>query len=200
MKSKPMNRKPIIIAAAAMLALGSVALSSGALAQYNSSRKGMQTSNMANHKLSHQDKKWMKNIHRVNLAEVKAGHMAENKGHSQAVKNTGRTLASDHRNLDMKLKQKAQNWNVSLPNRPNGNQRQTAKNLMKKSGMGFDKAYVNDEIKGHKKAIKMTKYEINHGSSMQVKQFAQQALPVLQKHLRMLKHDHDMMRNNKGNG
>jgi putative membrane protein len=134
----------------------------------------------------------------VNLAEIKAGQMAENKAQSQSLKSTARTIASDHRNLDSKVKQKAQKWNISLPNRPNSHQRHTANRLKKKSGMSFDKAYVNDEISGHKKAIKKTKHEANHGSSSKVKHFAQQALPVLQKHLHMLQHDKQMMQNHNG--
>jgi putative membrane protein len=45
--------------------------------------------------------------------------------------------------------------------------------------------FVNHEIRDHEKDIKKFQKEADTGSDPQVKQFAQQQLPVLKKHLQM---------------
>ncbi|HEX7369413.1 MAG TPA: DUF4142 domain-containing protein [Rhodanobacteraceae bacterium] len=143
--------------------------------------------------VSHQDKTWLKAANQVNLEEMQSGALAQQKGNTDSVRSTGQTLASDHQNLDAQLKPVAQQLGVSLPTEPTSKARRQMKKLQGKQGAAFDTAYVQDEIKGHKQAIAKTKKEIDHGSSMQVKQLAQQCLPVLEKHLQMLQHDADAM-------
>lgn len=138
-------------------------------------------------KLSHQDKTWLTKAHQTNLAEVKAGRMAEHKGHDHDVKSAGMTLVSDHSMLDAKLKPLAMSLHVSLPSAPTAQQQATAQQLSSKSGTAFDRAWTQKMIAGHQKAIRMTQQEISQGSSSKVKQLAQTALPVLQKHLRLIR-------------
>lgn len=143
--------------------------------------------------VSHQDQTWLKAAHQVNLEEMQSGELASQQGHAEDVRSTGQTLASDHRNFDAKLKPVAQQLNVSLPDQPTSKAQKQMKMLKAKNGMAFDTAYVKDEIKGHKQAIAKTKHEIADGSSSQVKQLAQQCLPVLEKHLKMLQQDSNAM-------
>lgn len=144
--------------------------------------------------VSSQDKTWLKAAHQVNLEEMQSGALAHQKGHSDAVRSTGETLASDHRKLDSELVPVAERLGVSLPKEPTAKARHNMRKLRSKSGAAFDKLYVEDEIKGHKKAISKTDKEIADGSSSEVKNLAQETLPVLKKHLEMLQRDHAQMR------
>lgn len=137
-------------------------------------------------KTSSQDDSWLTAAHQTNLAEIKTGNLAAERGHITAVRQAGRMLATDHAKLDAKLRPVAHQLGVTLPTRPNAKQRAEMQQMKSKSGTNFDTTWTHDEINGHAKAIEMTKREIQHGSLSKVKQLAQSAWPVLKKHLNTL--------------
>ena len=135
---------------------------------------------------SSQDNSWLIAAHQNNLAEIKSGNLAAEKGHTNAVRSAGRMLTRDHAQLDAKLRPVAQQLGVKLPTQPNAEQKQEAKEFQSLSGTKFDETWTHTEADGHVKAIEMTEREIQQGSDPQVKQLAQSALPVLKKHLNTL--------------
>lgn len=138
--------------------------------------------------LSQQDKAWLALAHQTNLAEIKAGKLAERKGHAGAIITAARTLATDHATLDNKLTAAAQKLGVKLPTQPSIAQRNHMKVFRQKAGMDFDRVWVHMEIGGHTESIEAAKGETSEGSSPQVKKLARKALPVLAKHLQILRH------------
>lgn len=138
-------------------------------------------------KLASQDGTWLVGAHQTNLAEIQAGKLAAQSGHTAAVRAAGQMLAQDHAKLDAKLRPVAKQAGVKLPNRPNAEQRDEMKQFQKASGVQFDKVWTHTETDGHVKAIEMTEREIHDGKVPQVKHLAQAALPVLKKHLHALK-------------
>lgn len=136
--------------------------------------------------LSRHDKVWMKKAHQVNMAEIKAGQLAEKQGKAAVIKQVGHTLISDHRMLDRQLTQAAHALGVSLPDMPSAKQIATMQMLQTKSGAKFDKTWARAMLHAHMKAINKTEMEISRASSPKVKQLAQKTLPVLQTHLNML--------------
>lgn len=141
----------------------------------------------ANPQTASQDNGWLTAAHQDNLAEIQSGNLAAEKGHTDAVRSAGRMLSKDHAQLDAKLRPVAQQLGVELPAEPNAEQKQEAKTFKALSGTQFDQTWTHGEADGHVKAIELTEREIQHGSSPQVKQLAQSALPVLKKHLHTLK-------------
>ncbi|HET7570666.1 MAG TPA: DUF4142 domain-containing protein [Gammaproteobacteria bacterium] len=137
--------------------------------------------------LSKQDKKWLKSAHQINLAEIKAGEVAENRAHAHAVRRVGHTLVVDHRMLDAKVAQLTRYLGVKLPGSASLKQKSVLKVIESQQGMNFDKEWLHQEIDGHIAAIEKTKREIHKGSSKNVMQLAKQALPVLEKHLHLLR-------------
>jgi predicted outer membrane protein len=89
--------------------------------------------------------------------------------------------------MDAKLKPIARQLGVTLPDHPNAEQRDEMQRFKSESGMQFDRDWAKTEGDGHVKSIEATEREVEHGSSPQVKQLAQTALPVLKKHLRTLR-------------
>ena len=136
--------------------------------------------------VSSQDGSWLIAAHQDNLAEIKSGDLAAERGHDADVRAAARTLARDHGNLDAKLRPVAKQLGVKLPTRPNAEQRDEMRKFKSASGVDFDRTWTHDEADGHVKAIELTVREIQHGSLPQVKHLAQSALPVLKKHLHML--------------
>lgn len=147
----------------------------------------------AKQQLSQQDKMWITQAHQINLAEIKLGEMAQRKGHANAVREAGQTLESDHERLDSKLEPVAENLGISLPESPTLTQQAEAEMLSDKSGMAFDQAWVQTEISAHEKAITKTNKEISKGSSPKVQSLAKETLPVLEKHLHMLRRTSDKL-------
>jgi predicted outer membrane protein len=70
---------------------------------------------------------------------------------------------------------------------PTDQQIQAGDRLSSERGFTFDDDFIGTLLAGHHQMIAATQAEIAQGSSPQVVAFAQQALPVLEKHLMMLR-------------
>lgn len=133
--------------------------------------------------LSSADRKFMTKAAEDGLAEVQMGQLAEQKGATPEVKNFGRELVTDHSKANSQLQQVAGSLGVTLPTQPTAHQKAAYDKLSKMSGAKFDSAFVNGQIKDHHRDIAAFQNEANHGSNPEVKNFAAQTIPVLQKHL-----------------
>jgi predicted outer membrane protein len=68
--------------------------------------------------VSTQDAQFLEQAHQANLAEINAGQLAQNPGHSQTVQSIGETLITDHAMLDGATQRTAAALDVTLPNAP----------------------------------------------------------------------------------
>ncbi|ATO17175.1 DUF4142 domain-containing protein [Micromonospora sp. WMMA2032] len=131
---------------------------------------------------STQDTQYLQAVHQVNLFEITAGNLAQQKGQNQQVKDLGKMFVTDHTQLDQTVQSTAQQLNVQLPADPTADQQKVLDKLNNLSGAEFDKAWVTAQLAGHVQAIQATQTEISQGSEQSVVQIAQDALPVLQAH------------------
>jgi putative membrane protein len=132
-------------------------------------------------KASKGDEAFLKDAVQGDMAEVKMGQLAQEKGQSQDVKSFGQMLQQDHAQHLQQAQQQAQQMGVTPPSEPNAKQKQAYDHMSKMSGAQFDKAFANDMGKDHKEDI--AKYQKEAKSKGPLASFAQQTLPVLQKHL-----------------
>jgi putative membrane protein len=119
------------------------------------------------------------------MAEVQLGQLAQQKGHSEAVKQLGQKLVTDHSNNEEQLKDLAKSANVTWPASVNAKQKQLKQKLQGLNGEAFDRAYANAMVKDHKKAIAEFQTAANQSNDADVRAFAQKTLPVLQQHLQL---------------
>ncbi|GAB3150386.1 hypothetical protein GCM10027290_37900 [Micromonospora sonneratiae] len=131
---------------------------------------------------SSQDKQFLQAIHQVNLTEIAAGNLAQQKGNNQQVKDLGARFVTDHTQLDQTVQNTAKSVGVSLPNAPNADQQAVLKQLRGVSGSTFDTQWVSSELTMHAQAMQLIQSEISQGADTTVKQVAQDALPVIQAH------------------
>ncbi|MER5455744.1 DUF4142 domain-containing protein [Micromonospora sp. NPDC002389] len=131
---------------------------------------------------SEQDTQYLQAVHQVNLYEIAAGELAQQKGQNQQVKDLAQQFVTDHTELDQSVKDVAGQLNVQLPNEPTPDQRTALDQLNNASGEEFDRLWVTQGLAGHLQAIQATQTEISQGTEPQVVQLAQTALPVLQAH------------------
>ena len=128
-------------------------------------------------------KKFIEDAGKGGMMEVDLGNMAITNASSQAVKDFGKMMVDDHTKLNNQLKDVASKKNVSVPATVGNDQKKDMDDLSKKTGNDFDKAYVKMMVKDHKEDIDEFKKASQNLTDNDLKTFATNALPVLQKHL-----------------
>ncbi len=126
---------------------------------------------------------FVKDAAKGGLMEVELGKLAQEKGSSQDVKNFGKMMVDDHSKANADLKQVAALKSIQIPDSLNEDQIKDMDDLSKKSGADFDKAYVDMMVDDHKEDVDDFKKAADDINDTDIKTFAQNTLPVLQKHL-----------------
>lgn len=117
------------------------------------------------------------------LAEVKLGQLAQDKGHSDAVKDFGKRMVTDHQKANTQLKDAASQANLTLPEQPSPKDKAEYDRLAKLSGPAFDHAYARLMVRDHEHDVAAFRREAKYGTNDAIKHFASQTLPVLEEHL-----------------
>lgn len=120
------------------------------------------------------------------IFEVSAGTLAQGKGNSQAVKDFGAMMVTDHSAANDKLTALAASKNVELPTSASVSQMATKAKLDILSGDTFDKSYIKSQIKAHRSTIALFKKEIASGGDADASAFAKATLPTLRAHLKAI--------------
>jgi|SRR5579871_938347 len=129
------------------------------------------------------DQRFIKEAADGGMAEVELGQLAQDKASSPDVKQFAERMVKDHSQANDQLKQIAMQKGVTLPSTPSKKDEATKDRLSKLSGDAFDRAYMSDMVKDHKKDIAEFQRESTSGRDPDVKQFASQTLPTLKEHL-----------------
>jgi putative membrane protein len=117
-------------------------------------------------------------------AEVQLGQLAAQKGESEAVRNFGQRMASDHAKANQKLEQAAASENMALPQGLDKDAQETFDKLSKLSGPAFDRSYARDMVKDHKQDVSEFQKEAQNGKNETIRTVAADTLPILQDHLK----------------
>lgn len=113
--------------------------------------------------------------------EVHMGQMAQKDGQSDEVKKLGGTIAADHTKANNELMAIAQRKGVKLDTR------HSMDKMGMKDKMKFDQEWLTMMVRDHDKDIALYDQEAKMGTDPEVKAFAKKTLPVLKKHLKMVK-------------
>jgi putative membrane protein len=120
----------------------------------------------------------------TDMVEANLGQLAESVASSQGVKDYGHMLASDHTKDFHELYFVAQKANLKVPDAIDAEHNKTIIDPFQKlKGAAFDSRYVREMIAGHTKAIAVYTREAGEERNPALKDYAESALPVLQKHL-----------------
>jgi putative membrane protein len=74
---------------------------------------------------------------------------------------------------------------VTLPTDMSSEAKEAQRRLEKLSGAEFDKAYMKEMVKDHKKDIEAFEHEANNGTDPEVKAWAAKTLPTLREHAQL---------------
>lgn len=117
------------------------------------------------------------------MMEVELGKLAESKGKSQSVKDFGKMMVDDHSKANEELKSIASIKKMDVPSSLTDDQRKDVDKLSKKEGADFDKAYVDMMVEDHRKDVDAFKKAAGNLTDNDLKTFATNTIPTLQKHL-----------------
>ncbi|MBA4147853.1 MAG: DUF4142 domain-containing protein [Verrucomicrobia bacterium] len=131
------------------------------------------------------EKKFVKNAVQGNVAEVKKGQLAAQKGQSSSVKQFGDKLAKDHQEANDKLIKIAKKKGITVSEELKGKHLATLEHLGNLSGEEFDKAFIKHAIEDHKKDIREYEKQAREGEDPAIRSFASEMVPTLREHLRI---------------
>lgn len=116
-----------------------------------------------------------------NLAEVKMGQLAQEKGQDAGVKSFGQTLVTDHTAANTRAMAVASQIGVTPPSEPTKKQKADYDKLAKLSGATFDKQFASHMVKDHKKDV--SAYRADAKKKDPTAAYASETLPTLEQHL-----------------
>jgi putative membrane protein len=120
----------------------------------------------------------------TDMVEANLGQLAGNVASAQPVKDYAQMLVTDHTNDMQQLSTAAQQASLTVPTSIDAaNNKTMIDPFQKLKGTAFDHRYIQAMITGHTKAIAVYKKEAADAQNPGIKSYAEQALPVLEKHL-----------------
>ena len=127
------------------------------------------------------------------MYEIQAGELAAKNGQSQAVKDFGRMMVTDHTksSQDMKAVVTRANLGTQPPARLDAEHQAMIDRLKAAKGEAFDREYMTQQMAAHRKALALHQGYAQSGDNAELKGFATQVIPVVQKH-------HDWLEQNGG--
>ena len=120
----------------------------------------------------------------TDMVEVNLGTLAQTNASAQSVKDYAQMLITDHTNDFNHLYDVAHQANLTRPDAiDTANNKSMIGPFQKLKGEAFDRRYIHDMIAGHTAAIATYKKEAADAENPDVKSYAEETIPTLQKHL-----------------
>lgn len=120
----------------------------------------------------------------TDMVEANLGQLAQNAADTQPVKDYAQMLVTDHTNDYQQLSGVAQQAGLTVPNAIDAKSNKAMIDPFQKlKGAAFDHKYVAEMVAGHTKALEIYKKEAADAQNAALKSYAEQTMPVLEKHL-----------------
>lgn len=118
----------------------------------------------------------------TDMAEANLGQLAATNAASQQVKDYAQMLVSDHTADYSKLGALATKTNLTIPKSLDAKHQRLAGSFQKLKGAAFDRRYIQEMVSGHEAAIAAYDKESRDGQNADLKAYAKDTLPTLEKH------------------
>ena len=120
----------------------------------------------------------------TDMVEANLGQLAQDAASAQPVKDYGQMLVTDHTADFKQLQTVATQANITLSTAIDAEHNKAMITPFQKlKGKQFDTRYIHEMVAGHTKALAVYKKEASDATDPTIKSYAQNAIPVLQKHL-----------------
>lgn len=149
----------------------------------NSSSTATTGTTVSNTPLTRDDSMFVMEAAIGGLMEVQAGQLAQQNGASQRVKDFGGMMVTDHSKANDELRSYASGHGITLPDSLPSKEQKHINQMKSMKGAAFDRHYISMMVDDHQKDVAKFKKESTGANDAQLKQWAGNTLPVLQKHL-----------------
>ena len=120
----------------------------------------------------------------TDMVEINLGKLAQDSASSQAVKDYAQMLITDHSKDFNQLYDLAHQTSLTRPDAIDAEHNKAMIDPFQKlKGAAFDHRYIQEMIAGHTKALAVYKKEAADAQNPAVKSYAENTIPVLEKHL-----------------
>jgi putative membrane protein len=119
----------------------------------------------------------------TDMTEAHLGQLAQDKGDAQGVKDFGKMLETDHTNDYNQVTAVATKAGLTVPKGLDAKHWEMVAPFEKLKGTAFDHKFVHTMVAGHEAAVAAYNKASRDLDNADLKAYAQQVLPVLQKHL-----------------
>jgi putative membrane protein len=131
------------------------------------------------------DATFLKNTAEANMGEVAAAKMAQTKSQNDDVKAFAQHMIDDHTAMEKDVESAASALKITLPTVPSKADQKEANKLQALDGAAFDKAYMDAQVKGHKKVLAEMKHESSTTQNAQLRDLATKGSQKVADHLKM---------------
>lgn len=121
------------------------------------------------------------------MAEVEFAKIALAKSTNAKIKEFANMMVTDHGKANEELMTIATSKNITLPGALDEDHLKMQNDLNAKTGVDFDKKYVDMMVDGHQKTLDLMEKEAKDGMDADLKAFATKTAPVVKGHLDMIK-------------
>ncbi len=119
----------------------------------------------------------------ADMTTAHLGQLAEDRGNQDEIKNFAKTLVEDHTADYQHLTALSMKTGDPIPTAIDRTNNYEIRSLEHLKGKTFDKVFIQSEVAEHEKLVKAFHDEVDHGSNPDVKAYATQALPTIERHL-----------------
>jgi putative membrane protein len=123
-------------------------------------------------------------------AEVELATLAQKKATSEQARTLASQLRTDHERANAELMEIARRKGINVDPSSTPDQQQVASKLTNLSGADFDRAYTDEMVQAHQRAVQLFEDVSHTGDDPDLKAFAAKVLPTLRHHLEMAQAAH----------
>jgi putative membrane protein len=130
------------------------------------------------------DQKFLDFAAQTDMVEAHLGKLAQDSAGKQPVKDYAQMLVHDHTQDFGKLQTLATQTSLTMPNAIDAaHNKSMVGPFHSLKGSAFDHKYIQDMIAGHTQALATYKKEAHDAQNPEVRAYAEETIPTLQKHL-----------------
>jgi putative membrane protein len=132
------------------------------------------------------DQQFVMSVAKDGMAEVELGRLAAEKASNDQVKQFGQRMVDEHGKANEELKKLADDKKITVPSETDAKHKATIGRLSKLTGDAFDRAFTQEMVAGHRKAVAAFRTESKSGKDPEVKAWAAKTLPTLEDHFKQV--------------
>lgn len=171
---------------AATFALAFLAtLAAGCAGTHSSARPADTTGAIATPVIAVQDRNFVVAAAQASLAEIELATLAQHKSASPAIQQFTNRIITDHHNINTRLNDAAREQGLITPESVAPRHAQMRAQLSQLSGRQFDQEYLRTQVTMHREAIDLFRQQVALGETPELRNFAEQTLPLLEGHLNL---------------